>query len=106
MCTAKWGSTIFRSNYFEALNIKLVCVCSKSTCSFSSPASLGDSCEDPGTPVNGFRQGSSTFGVGSQVFYACYPGYELVGDIQRQCLAGQSWSTAQPTCQGRLAVHR
>lgn len=55
------------------------------------------SCGDPGSPVNGKREGW-LFQFGNTVSFKCLPGYELEGPKTRTCLANQTWSKTQPTC--------
>ena len=59
-------------------------------------------CGDPGTPVNGARNFSSTL-EDSVVTYNCDPGYKLIGNITRVCKVtaeeGALWRYDIPKCQ-------
>lgn len=55
------------------------------------------SCEDPGSPSNGFRRGDK-FTYGKRVIFDCNPGYKLQGAISRTCQADGTWSGNQATC--------
>lgn len=55
------------------------------------------SCGDPGSPVNGKREGW-LFQFGNTVNFTCSPGYKLEGPKTRTCLANQTWSKTQPIC--------
>ena len=59
------------------------------------------SCGDPGIPANGTRTGS-TFTFDSTVNYTCDNGFQLIGDIRRNCLSSGNWSDDLPTCQSKL----
>ena len=59
------------------------------------------SCGDPGSPVNGKREGW-LFQFGNTVNFTCLPGYELEGPKTRTCLANQTWSETQPICKRKI----
>ncbi|XP_031550168.1 sushi, von Willebrand factor type A, EGF and pentraxin domain-containing protein 1-like, partial [Actinia tenebrosa] len=63
------------------------------------------SCGDPGSPVNGKRQGY-VFTFKRKVYFKCNRGYKLDGPEYRQCQANQKWSDRTPSCEpincGRL----
>ena len=62
---------------------------------------LAVSCGDPGSPVNGKREGW-LFQFGNTVNFTCSPGYELEGPKTRTCLANQTWSKTQPICKRKM----
>ena len=62
-------------------------------------------CGDPGTPVNGRRQVSST-AFRSAVHYSCNGGFSLVGDVVRICMASGEWSGFIPTCKSKSNTFR
>ena len=67
---------------------------------WSTPVPIcSNQCEDPGTPANGGRRGSS-FTVGSTVVFSCQPTYQLIGSLQRRCGNDLQWSGTQPQCAG------
>ena len=59
-------------------------------------------CGDPGTPVNGARNFSSTL-EDSVVTYSCDPGYNLIGNRTRVCKVtaeeGALWKYDIPKCE-------
>ena len=59
-------------------------------------------CGDPGTPVNGARNFSSTL-EDSIVSYSCNSGYKLIGNNTRVCRVtpeeGALWKYDIPKCQ-------
>ena len=59
------------------------------------------SCGDPGSPVNGKREGW-LFQFGNTVDFTCLSGYELEGPKTRTCLANQTWSKTQPICKRKI----
>ncbi|CAH1241297.1 COL6A3 [Branchiostoma lanceolatum] len=54
-------------------------------------------CDDPGTPVNGYRRGG--FFEDSVVTFGCNDGYLLIGEATTTCLGDGQWSNAVPVCQ-------
>lgn len=60
-------------------------------------------CGDPGTPVNGKREVSSTT-FRSAVFYSCNDGYSIVGSETRVCTASGEWSDFIPSCKSELTT--
>lgn len=60
------------------------------------------SCLDPGTPDNGVLVGRSRFMIGSEVEFACNPGYHLRGNATIRCLANGRWSARPPLCLGKF----
>ena len=58
----------------------------------------GNTCSDPGRPVNGDRRGDD-FTVGSTVTYTCNSGYRLKGAKSVFCQRNRQWSESQPTCE-------
>ncbi|XP_061164210.1 matrilin-2-like isoform X2 [Saccostrea echinata] len=55
------------------------------------------SCGHPGTPLNGYLNGSD-FSSGKSVTYGCNNEYKLIGDSQRTCLSNKTWSGSLPKC--------
>ena len=59
-------------------------------------------CGDPGTPLNGTRNFTSTL-EDSIVTYSCDPGYKLIGNKTRECKVsadeGAQWKYDIPKCQ-------
>ncbi|XP_078580606.1 uncharacterized protein LOC144864418 isoform X3 [Branchiostoma floridae x Branchiostoma japonicum] len=53
-------------------------------------------CGDPGTPANGFQQG--TYFEGNTVTFGCNFGFLLSGTDNTQCQADGSWSNPLPIC--------
>ena len=70
-------------------------------------SSVNDCGEDPPTPDNGVVLTSGTT-FGSRARYFCNDGYEVNpsgGDI-RTCLANQTWSGVDPTCERKSSFSR
>jgi len=40
----------------------------------------------------------------SMAFYSCDPGFNLVGESKRTCLASGNWSSSPPVCNGKSIV--
>ncbi|XP_077485540.1 complement factor B-like isoform X2 [Amblyomma americanum] len=59
-------------------------------------------CLDPGAPDNGFQVGRSNFRVGSDVTFACQPGYHMRGNATISCREDKEWSAALPLCIGKF----
>ncbi|CAH3037446.1 unnamed protein product, partial [Pocillopora meandrina] len=55
------------------------------------------SCGDPGSPLNGKRNGW-LFQYNNNVTFDCHRGFKLVGPNARTCRANQTWSGTQPIC--------
>nr|XP_056705184.1 sushi, von Willebrand factor type A, EGF and pentraxin domain-containing protein 1 [Euleptes europaea] len=55
-------------------------------------------CGPPEDISHGFLNGS-VFSFGEYVQYACFPGYELLGNPVRQCLSNGLWSGVPASCQ-------
>ena len=58
---------------------------------------IAQSCDDPGTPVNGQRI-IMTRTVGSEVVFTCDSGYSLIGDSVQVCQPDLTWSGTLPLC--------
>lgn len=58
-------------------------------------------CPDPVIPHYGYIQEgqSKTYGVKHKVFFACEPGYRLVGRRAIKCNRKGVWNRPVPTCQ-------
>ena len=56
------------------------------------------SCQDPGTPWRGNKNGN--LHVGQTLHFSCDQCYKLTGSPNRTCQSGLSWSGSQPTCTG------
>lgn len=54
-------------------------------------------CEDPYSITNGFITDKGRH-FGSIIEYSCKTGFELHGNISRECLADKTWSGHLPTC--------
>uniref|UniRef100_A0A7M5WWI0 Uncharacterized protein n=1 Tax=Clytia hemisphaerica TaxID=252671 RepID=A0A7M5WWI0_9CNID len=67
-----------------------------------TPVCAPSPCPDPGTPLNGARNG--TVALGQTVRYTCTKqGYKLFGDAERTCVylgqkTGNGWTGALPVC--------
>ena len=59
------------------------------------------SCPDPGFPINGRRNGTTTK-FGDIITFSCNDGYKLVGSAQIECVASKSWFGNIPTCEGNF----
>lgn len=57
---------------------------------------LAISCDDPGTPINGYKS-SSNYNAGSVISFGCNKGYKLSGSSTRTCGNGQ-WTGSKATC--------
>lgn len=55
------------------------------------------SCGDPGTPLNGVRNGTD-FSKEKSVSYRCNVDYKLVGSSTRTCQSNSVWSGSLPSC--------
>ena len=63
----------------------------------SIPTCVLISCEDPGTPSNAMRIGSSLI-VGSILMFTCDVGYSLNGEGIIQCTDAGTWNSSIPSC--------
>ncbi|XP_077489024.1 E-selectin-like [Amblyomma americanum] len=59
-------------------------------------------CLDPGAPDNGFQLRRTNFQVGSDVTFACQPGYHMRGNATISCREDKEWSAAVPLCIGKF----
>ena len=57
-------------------------------------------CDDPGSPENGYKEGSMFF-YPNNVTFACFQGYELQGPEEIMCTERGIWSGPVPQCKGR-----
>ena len=65
--------------------------------SWSTPIPSCRLCNDTGTPVNGYTNGS-VFTYQSIVQYYCNEGYQLSGGSSAQCTATGDWNVTLPNC--------
>ena len=63
-----------------------------------APVCIPILCPPPLPVPNGIYLGNA-FQFGSIVTYSCEPGFTLLGDRNRTCLAHRAWSGAEPTCE-------
>ncbi|XP_031556151.1 CUB and sushi domain-containing protein 3-like isoform X2 [Actinia tenebrosa] len=61
------------------------------------PRCIAD-CDDPGTPINGQRQGTD-FILKKRVYFTCDQGYMRVGPKYIQCQSNRRWSDKAPICE-------
>lgn len=61
-------------------------------------------CEDPGTPLYGYKDKDEGHFAGSSVTFNCDPGYGLRGSRVLVCLTGERrvWDQPLPLCIGGL----
>ncbi|CAB4004411.1 Hypothetical predicted protein [Paramuricea clavata] len=66
------------------------------TTQFQTTDALIQSCQDPGTPWRGSKNGN--LHVGQTLHFSCAHCYQLRGSPTRTCQSDLSWSGSQPTC--------
>ena len=54
-------------------------------------------CGEMLAPLSGSKEGD-TFVYGSKVQFSCFPGYQIVGATETECLSTGKWSEEQPEC--------
>ena len=60
-----------------------------------------EECEDLETFIPQGQVRITGYPLGSIVTYKCYNGYEMFGNVQRQCLKN-GWSGSKPECKRKL----
>ncbi|KAL2080246.1 hypothetical protein ACEWY4_024039 [Coilia grayii] len=73
---------------------------SKSGFAIEFSSSVATACRDPGTPMNGSRNGDGRE-PGDTVTFQCDPGYELQGDMKITCIQVENryyWQPSPPVC--------
>ncbi|ELU05716.1 hypothetical protein CAPTEDRAFT_49094, partial [Capitella teleta] len=58
---------------------------------------LAVNCADPGSPVNGSKQGN-IYTLNNKVQFKCNSGYKLSGSAEITCRASGKWSESKPSC--------
>ncbi|ELU07763.1 hypothetical protein CAPTEDRAFT_103334, partial [Capitella teleta] len=56
-------------------------------------------CGDPGTPINGIKEGV-IHTLNSKVQFKCQPGYMLTGPTELTCRSSGEWNGSKPSCSG------
>uniref|UniRef100_A0A914WZJ1 Uncharacterized protein n=1 Tax=Plectus sambesii TaxID=2011161 RepID=A0A914WZJ1_9BILA len=70
--------------------------------SHSAPKCIAISCPRIAAPMDGTMFVSqSEFIVGSTAWFACRPGFELIGSSVLSCQSDQTWSNSVPTCEAK-----
>ena len=64
----------------------------------------GINCGGLPDPVNGKVRISSSM-LGGIALYTCSPGYDVVGEVRRECLCNSTWSGSKTVCQGLYNTH-
>ncbi|ELU17721.1 hypothetical protein CAPTEDRAFT_146194, partial [Capitella teleta] len=70
----------------------------------SQPICNPVNCGNPGTPVNGVKQGN-TYTLNSKIHYMCRPGYKIAGPTQLTCTHSGKWNGDRPLCLGTFFVY-
>ncbi|KAL9989300.1 hypothetical protein ACROYT_G003834 [Oculina patagonica] len=63
-----------------------------------TPVCKAITCEDPGIPQYGSRNGSKVFMYDSKVSFRCNKGYIIYGSYERTCDGEGEWTGVQPYC--------
>ncbi|XP_051920530.1 CUB and sushi domain-containing protein 3-like isoform X1 [Hippocampus zosterae] len=95
----EWGTSVSYSclSGYE-LSFPAVLTCTgNGTWSGDLPQCLPKFCGDPGTPVQGLREGRS-FIFKSEVTFNCIAPFIMVGSTTRLCQEDGTWSGSQPRC--------
>eukprot|EP00794_Sanderia_malayensis_P007132 gene7132-7937_t len=94
-----YGKTVtYSCNQGFGLSGPSVRVCGESgQWSGFAPTCLWRSCGYPGVPANGALDGND-YTYGKKVTYKCSAGFRLIGDTERLCLSGGSWTGSLPEC--------
>jgi len=65
---------------------------------YAPPYCTCNECPRLSQPDNGYIVSTDANSYASLVEYLCYPGYEVVGEATRTCLASGHWSGVEPLC--------